>query len=282
MGRYFTLLPFLICSSLFGQVPRDFTENALPIREIISFRSSALLPDSTEAKLGATFYGGQIKGVRQYYFVGNYVFGKSQQHTTGLQVHVKNRGNLITETSAKIAYRNKIKLAPRKNLFVSANTGIYQLYLESTNTTPGGGDISFDLDVSLGYQDDNWTFSGYLGNVSNPSITIFDEAIIYKRYYGLYAERRMNLWDRKTSSIQGNIYHQSDNIFWQLGFTQEVYKNILLGTVFNSTQLGLSGALIDQSLGKLLMNLHLGFSLPISSSLVDNYTPIQVQLTFTL
>lgn len=129
--------------------------------------------------------------VSQYYFTGNYLFGKDKSHTVGLLAHVKDRGNLISKTSLKLAYRKKIKLNYKSELSMSSHVGMYHFYLESTQITPGGRDAALDLGVSIAYQTKTFLLSSFFGNITKPSLVLYQESIVYMRYLVFFLQNNL-------------------------------------------------------------------------------------------
>lgn len=245
----------------------------------MSFRSAALLPDYSGLKLGTMDYGSALQGVSQYYLVGNYLFGEESQHSVGLQVHNKDRGNLISETSLKGSYRKEIQLNEESKLSLGINAGFYQIFLKSSPTTQGASDMTLDMDWSVAYAYDNWVFSGYFGNYKPPSVKLIQEEIIYYRYYGVYGGRKIEFPLQQLEGMaEANAYLQNDQIYWRASYSQEFIKNVYAGTSANQESLGFYGGVKEIDMKSLYLDIHFGYSFPTFSTLVNTYTPLQLQL----
>lgn len=261
-----------------GQISEDFSENALPVKETIFFRSSVLMPSQTSAQLSTILYGSKLIKVSQYYLTGTYVFGQEQHQALGLQIHQKNRGNLISETSAKLAFRQFIKLNQKSKIGLSVNTGFYQISLDNTSVTSGGSDQSFDIDWSMAYQTKSWDVAAYFGNLPQPSVQLFDVLIPYDRYYGVYAEKEFEI-AQYTNNVQLNLFWQSDQLQWRSTYEFQLFQHVLVGINGNNKTMGIYGAIQKISLGNWESHFHLGYAFPISNRTNTFLTPLQFQLT---
>jgi len=280
MTRILSLVGFILLGTwCTGQVSGDFSENSLPLKETISFRSTAVLPTENSLKLGTTIYSSKMQGIAEHYLSSSYLMGKSKTQTIGLQIYLKDRGNLISETSAKFAFRQAIKLNQNQKISLATNVGMYQILLNSTATTQGGSDQAFDIDWSTSYENKTAVLSAYLGNTNQPKLTLLSEAIFYHRYYGAYAEKTFSLTKMYESSAQFNMYWQTSELHWRASFEQEVYQNVLLAVSGNDDSIGFSGAVTNWEVSrKLYAHLYIGYAFPISDEVLNNFTPLQIQI----
>ncbi|MCP4521292.1 MAG: hypothetical protein GY827_06325 [Cytophagales bacterium] len=279
--KYFLCLFLLGMYSLgMSQMAYDFSENTLPVRETIAFRSSALLPKTTSIQVSSIHYTSNAVGVSQYYLLGNYVFGKSKNKTIGLQIHVKDRGNIIAETSSKLSFRQIIPLSTTSKLALSANLGFYQLFLQSTPTTVGGSNQAFNMDWSVGYEMDSWLFSAYLGNPTEPQLQVLNDLIPYEIYYGIYAQKEFFYSSNYEGSIQLNVFQQTNEIQWRTTCELKAYQYTSIGINANLKSIGFYGAFRDWEVAEgLQMHFHAGYAFAISNENYIDFSPLQFQIT---
>lgn len=275
------LFLFALLTIGLGQTNLDFVENGLPTSETVVFRSSVLLPERTALNFGTIQYGRSFAGVGQYYLVGDYVFGTDSMQTLGLLVHLKDRGNLITETAAKIAYRQSLRINSRLKVALSASAGLYQITLEGTNTTPSGGDQDLDIDVSVGLFAEKWKATVFLGNLNTPELILLDEGIVYAPYYGGSLQRDFIISSIHKGTVQANAFYQLEEIIWQGSYLHEWYGKGLVGVNLSYQSLGFTLGARDIPLSRVKAKVLLGYSFPYTSSTDLALTPFQLQLRFS-
>lgn len=277
MFKFFLFVFFLLIGTVcLGQIFTDFSENTLPVKETISFRSVAALPNKNSLKVGVV---SKILGVNQYYLTGTYSLGKPKKQLIGVQLHQKNRGDLISESSAKFLFKQSIELNRNNVISFATNLGVYQLFLKSTMTTLGASDHSLDLDLSASFKNHSWLVSVYQGNITQPQLRLFNEKLNYDRYIGIYTEKKFSFFSEKRSVAIFNVFRQSSFINWRSSFTQQVHNNILIGVNGSAYSLGLTAAYFNWEIHQnILGELYFGYSFPVSTTIAKSFTPFQIQV----
>lgn len=272
---------FIFCLLLEGlaQVRLDFSENSLPLYKTITFRSAALLPDKSTIDMGAIIYGKSYVGVNQQYLIGNYAFGEKANKAIGLLVHIKNRGNLISENAAKLAYNQTVSLNQKYKLSLAATAGLYNIALESTNTTPGASDFAFDSDWSMALKSDTWKASFYYGNITSPEIQLIDEGILYQKYLGTYFDKVITWPSKLKGRGMLNIYRQARQISWRTSYEQELISNFYFSINGNTESLGTSISIEELTLAGGILHIYFGYAFPFFSGHEVVTSPFQLQLS---
>ena len=263
-----------------GQVRLDFSENGMPVGETIKYRSAALLPEKTMLQLGSVVYGKSFVGVSQHYIAGNYAFGEQNQRSIGILIHVKNRGSLINESAAKLAYKQSISINEHYDLALAGTGGFYNISLDGTNTTPGASDIAFDSDWSFAIKRNALKASFYYGNINQAEILLIEEGIRYNHYLGTYLENRFTYTNRLTGTIQINWFRQLNRNFWRASYIHELISDIFISLNGNKETLGASFAIDELELAGGVFKVFLGYSFPFFSGNEVVTSPFQVQLVF--
>lgn len=230
-----------------------------------SLNISALSDTVCNFSLGNQALTNEFSGTRIIYLSGNVVFSRSQNSYSLVGIHVINNqnGKVINNVNTQLYFTQYLRIS--KSIFASlgADIGIQSMLFKSTSVSSGGGDLGFDMDVSIGLMGKRWKVGTSFNHVTRPTLAPINNTIIYPRYLSIYTEYQIPIAVKYNLRFihQSNVA-QSDYInrsMVAIGY-KEQYE---VGFGLTDGGLSLSMSLKELNLGRSQLRISGAYQFPI-------------------